>query len=128
MILLFRRSPWQTTSETSSFTSSPFNNKNQKFFDSSSTADKGRFRIHDAREFDIKSMHRKTDIFHSGVTLLLGKRRVSHQYQYQNQQSSNNTTTNPNDDEIITVLFDRTSFTEDEAKLWWESNKERLLM
>lgn len=110
---------------------------NQKFFDASSTSDKGRYRIHDAREFDIKSMYRKTDIFHSGVTLLFGKRRISHQQQSSSSSSSSitsvssistNNTSNLINDEIITVLFDRTSFTEDEAKLWWDNNKERLLM
>eukprot|EP00602_Paraphysomonas_sp_CaronLab_P011111 CAMPEP_0185023352 /NCGR_PEP_ID=MMETSP1103-20130426/6033_1 /TAXON_ID=36769 /ORGANISM="Paraphysomonas bandaiensis, Strain Caron Lab Isolate" /LENGTH=617 /DNA_ID=CAMNT_0027555909 /DNA_START=95 /DNA_END=1945 /DNA_ORIENTATION=- len=71
-----------------------------KFFDASSTADKGRHRVNDARDFDTKTMYRKTDILNSSVTLLMGQRRNSAQV------------------EIITVLFDRSEFSEDGAKKW----------
>jgi hypothetical protein len=62
------------------------------------------------RDFDTKSMFRKPDVLNSEVTLLMGKKRNSSQI------------------EIITVLFDRSAFTEDSARRWWDSNKERLLM
>lgn len=88
---------------------SPPPTHSNRFFDASSTSDKGRYRVNDARDFDIKSMYRKVDVIHPSVTLLMGRKR------------------NSNQEDIITVLFDRTSFTEDEAKEWWKLHRERLL-
>ena len=61
------------------------------------------------REFDTKSMFRKRDVCHDGVTLLLGKRRSTDEI------------------DVITVLFDRHYFTEHAAKMWWEENQDRLV-
>lgn len=80
-----------------------------RFFDSSSTADKGRFRLHDAREFVAESMFRKQDILNDSVTLLCGTRKDNGLQQ------------------IITVLFDRTEFSEAKAREWWLDNRDRLL-
>ena len=80
-----------------------------RFFDSSSTADKGRFRLHDAREFVAESMFRKQDILNDSVTLLCGTRKDNGLQQ------------------IITVLFDRTDFSEAKAREWWLDNRDRLL-
>jgi hypothetical protein len=54
-------------------------------------------------------MFRKVDVLTPAVTLLMGKRRSSGQ------------------EEIITVMFDRTTFTEDAAKGWWREHQDRLL-
>ena len=62
------------------------------------------------RDFDTKSMFRKPDVLSSDVTLLMGTKRNSTQI------------------EIITVLFDRSAFSEESARKWWENNRERLLM
>eukprot|EP01042_Synura_sphagnicola_P001694 gene1694-1986_t len=73
------------------------NGPDQRFYDPSSTADKGRFRVYDARDFDPKSMYRKPDPVCSEVTQLRGVRR---------------------DDGlelVITLLFDRSRFTEEQA-------------
>jgi hypothetical protein len=80
-----------------------------RFFDSSSTSDKGRFRLHDARDFIAESMFRKTDILNESVTLLCGTRKDNGAVQ------------------IITVLFDRTDFSEAKARAWWLENRDRLI-
>jgi len=80
-----------------------------RFFDSSSTSDKGRFRLHDARDFIAESMFRKTDILNESVTLLCGTRKDNGAVQ------------------IITVLFDRTEFSEANARAWWIENRDRLI-
>ena len=80
-----------------------------RFFDSSSTADKGRFRLHDARDFVADSMFRKPDIINDSVTLLCGTRKDT------GAQS------------VITVLFDRTEFSETKAREWWLSNRDRIV-
>jgi hypothetical protein len=56
-------------------------------------------------------MFRKVDVLTPSVTLLMGTRRNG-----------------DGREEIITVLFDRSSFTEQEAKEWWEQNRERLIV
>jgi hypothetical protein len=55
-------------------------------------------------------MFRKVDLLNSAVTFLMGKRRVSGQ------------------EEIITVMFDRTIFSEEDAREWWRENQERLTL
>jgi len=81
-----------------------------RFFDSSSTADKGRFRLHDARDFVVDSMHRKPDILNDSVTLLCGTRKDTGQQQ------------------VITVLFDRAEFSETKAREWWHQHRDRLIV
>jgi hypothetical protein len=79
-----------------------------RFFDVSSTSDKGRFRVNDAREFDTDSLFRRPDILNNYVTVLFGKKR------------SNGET------KVISLLFDRDEFkTELDAYNWWLNNKDR---
>lgn len=77
-------------------------------------------------------MHRRPDTLDDGVTLLLGVRRTNNL-----GTSGSGVPKQPSgqlaeewsaaDEEVITVLFDRTQFTEDRAKAWWQLNKERIL-
>jgi len=82
------------------------------FFDKSSSADKGRFRVHDAKLFQPDSMHRKPDTAtaQGGVTLLMGERMDK-----------------PGEEQVITVLFDRSIFSEEDAKVWWSYNRDRFI-
>jgi hypothetical protein len=68
--------------------------------------------IHDNnnnRDFDTKSMFRKPDLINDSVTLIMGKK------------------INSDVIDIVTILFDRATFSEDGARIWWEENRERLL-
>lgn len=80
-----------------------------RFFDSSSTADKGRFRLHDARDFVADSIFRKADLLNENVTLLCGTRKDTGQQ------------------EVITALFDRIEFSEAKARAWWLENRDRII-
>ena len=91
------------------FTSNHRREELTRFFDSSSTADKGRFRLHDARDFIVDSMFRKADILNDAVTLLCGTRKDTGQQQ------------------IITVLFDRAEFSEPKARDWWVQHRDRII-
>jgi len=108
------------------------------FFDLSSTAEKGRFRVHDARGFDPSSMRRvavkKEQGRPCGVALLLGRRPDDHKVA-------------PGAEQVITVMFDRSfrvpSDDDDDeggsgryelpfasqagAEAWWHRNKSWLL-
>lgn len=78
-----------------------------QFFDPiTSTPDKGRFRVADARHFVPESLHRDRDA-KIGVTLLLGRREDGGQEQ------------------LITIMFDRGCFNEAEAASWWKRSMER---
>ena len=57
------------------------------------------------RLFDPESLHRMQDAENPAVTLLMGKRRID------------------NEDLVISVLFDRSEFTEDQARNWWSMNE-----
>jgi hypothetical protein len=89
------------------------------FFDPTSTADKGRYRVRDARDFVTDSMHRKSDLVHEGVTLLCGIRKES--------KGGSGGGGGNKEHEVITVLFDRAEFSEKSAREWWLHNKDRLL-
>jgi len=54
-------------------------------------------------------MHRKTDPLNDMITQLRGVNRYSGQ------------------DEVITLLFDRNAFSEDQAIEWWKLNKDRFI-
>ena len=88
------------------------NNQFDHFFDPSSTSDKGRYRLHDARDYITDTMHRKKDMLHEGVTLLVGIRRGSEGLNRK--------------EEVITLLFDRSEFSEKSARAWWLENRDRL--
>lgn len=82
------------------------------FFDKSSSDEKGRFRVRDARSFDLDSMRRKPnrdDGTDDGVMFLVGKR------------------SNSGIEGVITVLFDRSKFNEEDASKWWDLNRDRLI-
>jgi hypothetical protein len=95
------------------------------FFDTTSTADKGRYIVNSARNYHTNSITRKQDILTGsdasgatrtlisspGIILLCGRHKET------------------NREHILTVLFDRTVFTSEEAAAtWWELNKGRLLL
>ena len=66
------------------------------------------------------SMHRKPDLIHEGVTLLCGFRKES-------KGSSSSSGSSGRKEEVITVLFDRSEFSEKSAREWWLKNRERLV-
>jgi len=73
-----------------------------EFFDpSTSSAEKGRHKVNDARAFDARSLRRVT---HDHVTVLIGKRRDS------------------GVEQAVSVLFDKAFYSEGDAKQWWETN------
>ncbi|CAM9210041.1 unnamed protein product [Phaeothamnion confervicola] len=83
------------------------------FFDpATSTVDKGRFRVRDARRFLPHSMRRAADALATGdgVTLLLGRRAEP-----------------PHVEQAVTVMFDRGRFNEREAREWWGRNRGRFV-
>jgi len=106
-IITTSRSNNNTTSNIAKFSSGTYDVLGA-FFDPSSTTDKGRFRVGDARDFDTDSMYRKVDVLNEHVTLLLGKLRST------------------GENKVITILFDRAEFTETQAHAWWICNRNRL--
>ncbi len=79
------------------------------FYDRSSSAEKGRFRVRDARDFIPGTMRRKafSEELEETIMLLVGKR-------------------DDNDDAeelTITIMFDRSQFTEKAASEWWHNNR-----
>lgn len=104
-----------------------------RFFDPSSSADKGRFRVRDAKGFAPGSMRRKPHIYNvntddenennqgekefsvkndgeggSGVTLLVGKKEADAECFKE---------------KVITILFDKSKFTEASARKWWREHR-----
>ncbi len=89
------------------------------------------------RDFYTKSLNRKPDPLNEGVTLLMGVRRVA--ATASSVQGNLFSTGGPDSgtpvkdgapsgpEEVITVLFDRSQFTEDRARAWWQLNKDRIL-
>ena len=65
--------------------------------------------VFQCRDFDTKSLFRRADVLNKHVTLLCGTKR------------------NTGEDAVITILFDRSHFTESEAEHWWQMNKDRLV-
>jgi len=84
-----------------------------RFFDRSSSTEKGRFRVRDARNFAPDTMRRvpAQNEGSNGVMLLVGKRRCEGENEFSEEL-------------VITVLFDRSLFCENTASEWWYSNKE----
>jgi hypothetical protein len=92
------------------------------FFDRSSSVDKGRFRVRDARYFAPDSIRRIAVPWDSrgthGVMLLVGRKYTS----------SNDVSNVSVDNElVITVLFDRPQFNEDDACRWWQLNRRHIV-
>lgn len=80
------------------------------FFDLSSTAERGRFRVNDARGFVPESMRRAPHPEHPAIVLLTGLRPHRHPV-------------HPGEEQIITVMFDRAEFTEAQAEQWWREHR-----
>ena len=78
---------------------------------------------HDARDFITDSMHRKPDLVHEGVTLLCGIRKEPKG----SSGSGSGSGGGGRKEEVITVLFDRSEFSEKSAREWWLKNRERLV-
>lgn len=78
------------------------------FFDRSSSTQKGRFRVRDAREFAPESMRRKPDT-EQGIMFLVGEK-IGGGTEF-----------------TITIMFDRSLFTEHAASVWWRLNKKRFV-
>lgn len=86
------------------------------FFDRSSSSDRGRFRVHDAREFHTDSLRRIPVPFDSsscdGVMFLVGKKH--------HEEKSDR-------EDVVTILFDRSKFDEQSASTWWKLNREQII-
>ena len=84
------------------------------FFDKTSSADIGRFRVRCATYFASETMRRKPDIESGidGVMLLVGKLKNCEQV---------------DEDFVITILFDRARFSEQSASKWWWCNRSRFV-
>lgn len=88
------------------------------FFDRSSSADKGRFRVRDAREYHTDSLRRVPVSFNGmsacdGIMFLIGNRVDG--------------ACDEEDSDIVTVLFDRSQFSEEEAAKWWRENRTQII-
>ncbi len=85
------------------------------FFDKSSSSERGRFRVHDAREFHTDSLRRVPVPFDAsscdGVMFLVGKRN------HQKDQK----------EDVVTILFDRSKFDEKSASAWWQLNRHQII-
>ena len=94
------------------------------FYDRSSSSDKGRFRVRDVRDFVPSSMKRKPFVpfcdgnenqnrdDSSGITLLIGKKDSS--------MACHN-------ELVITIIFEKTKYTEASARKWWRENRARFV-
>jgi hypothetical protein len=88
-----------------------FERNQVEFFDKSSSAEKGRFRVRDAREFAPETMRRKEDA-DRGVMLLVGRKVGQQDVEHE---------------ECITILFDKAQFSESNAIEWWQKNRHRFV-
>ena len=91
------------------------------FFDpASSTAEKGRHKVSDPRDFEADSIRCVADTDTPAVTLVTGQRR-------RRFQDGGNATGATAGVEVVAVLFDRDHFkSEEEARRWWTSNRYRI--
>jgi len=89
------------------------------FFDRSSSVDKGRFRVRDAKDFAPESMRRRPldggGIDDEGIMILVGKK------DYEKDEGNNV------EELAITILFDRSKFSEHAASEWWQTNRQRFI-
>ena len=91
------------------------------FFDRSSSTEKGRFRVRDARDFKPESMRRKEDVT-PGVMLLVGKRNRPIMEAGGAEEVEDGET-----EQAITLLFDRSLFTEKQAIQFWQDQRHRFI-
>jgi hypothetical protein len=83
------------------------------FFDRSSSTERGRFRVRDARQYAPDSLRRipVPDLMTEGVSLLVGKSGIDYDEERVEKEI------------VITVLFDRSKFSEITASDWWSMNR-----
>jgi hypothetical protein len=90
------------------------------FFDRSSSDEIGRFRVRDARDFHPDSLKRVemllSDVIpkYEGVYYLIGKSIDLSKYDSKK-------------DYVVTVLFNRSRFDEDSAKIWWKNHRSHII-
>ena len=97
------------------------------FFDRSSSTERGRFRVRDARGFRPDSMRRKPDEGRNPedeVMLLVGMKESNNE-----KIGNNNGDDNIQEQEelVITILFDRSKFSERAASEWWMKHRQRFI-
>ena len=101
----------------------------EPFFDpASSSATKGRYRVNDARDFDAKTLRFENNATDAGVSYLVGKKTKNVWTNAGKMLKGQSIDTNEEDvfsdeEKVVTILFDRSVFSEEQAKLWWERNK-----
>ena len=86
------------------------------FFDRSSSSERGRFRVRDARDYAPESMRRVPDI-EEGVMLLVGKKKCAM------DEAENGDTS----EVVITIVFERSLFNEHSASVWWRLHRQRFI-
>ena len=103
------------------------------FFDPiSSTADKGRLRLQDPRQFEADSIRCVPDVEKNGVTLVLGRKRCRFNPLDKLTTSQVEGEVGGGEDggrqqEVVAVLFDRHVFiSEIDASVWWRQNQHRV--
>jgi len=101
------------TSSVESFTPSTIQIESQ-FFDSSSTATKGRFRLNEPKDFDAKTLHLDSHPTSLGISMLMG---VKLRAQDIDEKAG------MDNEKVVTLIFDKTMFTEVQAMKWWLENK-----
>ena len=100
-----------------------------RFFDECSSSSKGRYRVNNARyarlpnllqlsrdnffkslllcrDFDAKTLHIQPNPYDAGISFLMGKKAGEQ-----------------NREQVVTILFDRNKFSEEQALKWWTRNK-----
>ena len=95
------------------------------FFDkNSSTLDKGRFRVRDARHFAPESMRRRKDpeCSNNSIMLLVGKILEDDKVDNKTDDAKNSI-----EEQVITIIFDRSEFSEKDALDWWNENRRRFI-
>ena len=102
------------------------------FFDPiSSTADKGRLRLQDPRQFEADSIRCVPDVEKNGVTLVLGRKRCRFnpmdKLTSQVEGEVGGGEDGGRQQEVVAVLFDRHVFiSEIDASVWWRQNQHRV--
>ena len=103
--------------------------KVEPFFDTaSSSSTKGRYRVNDARDFDAKTLRFEKHATDFGVSFLLGTKTknvwasVGKELKRETADVGEEEAVN-GIEQVVTVLFDRSIFSEDQARSWWERNQ-----
>lgn len=101
---------------------------NEQFFDECSSATKGRYRVNDARDFDAKTLHIEIHPTVEGISLLMGCKSRSVWTSVgklgKDEPVHASSSFAPLGEKVVTILFDRSKFSEAQAKKWWDLNKQ----